>query len=190
VGEVEETRRRIVAAAYACMARDGIASTTLDATAREAGVARATVYRYFPGGRDELIAAAVTDQVAAFFARLREDVGDPQDVTALLERGLVAGRRRLAEHEVLQHVLQVEADRLVPQLASVMPIVMGVLRDEIAARLVRERLRPGVAVGEAADLLARMMLSFMGTSGCWDLDDPAEVRRLVRGQLLAGVLAD
>jgi hypothetical protein len=71
-----------------------------------------------------------------------------------------------------------------------MPIVLGMLRDELAERLEGERLRPGVDKGESADLLARLMLSFMGSAGCWQLDDPAEAARLVREQLLAGVLAD
>lgn len=190
MGDVEETRRRIVRAAYACVARSGIAATTLDAAAQEAGVARATVYRHFPGGRDELIDAVVTSEVAAFFTRLRQDVADAPDFPTLVERILLVAHRRLEDHEVLQHALEVEADRLIPPLASVMPIIQGVLRDELASRLAGERLRPGVAVGDAADLLARMLLSFMGTAGSWDLDDPAEVSRLVRTQLLVGILAE
>jgi hypothetical protein len=35
-----------------------------------------------------------------------------------------------------------------------------------------------------------MVLSYIIGQGSWDLDDPAQVRELVRGQLLAGVLAD
>lgn len=190
MGDVERTRRRIVAAAYACVARDGMAATTLEAAAQEAGVARATVYRYFPGGRDELISAVVTSEVTAFFARLQDDVGDAPDFPTLLERVLLVAHRRLEDHEVLQHVLEVEADRLMPPLVLVMPIIKSLLCEAFAARLVAERLRPGVAPGEAAEFLARMVLSYMGTAGCWDLDDPAEVARLVRGHLLAGVLAD
>jgi AcrR family transcriptional regulator len=170
------------------MARDGIGTATVEAVAREAGVARATVYRAFPGGRDELVTAAVTRAVADFFAELQADIGDAPDVTTLLERGLVAGRHRLDEHAVLQRALEDEADQIVPPLATVMPIVMELLRTELAARLARERLRPGVEPGEAADLLARMVLSLIGSPGGWDMDDPATVRRLVRGQLLAGVV--
>ena len=36
----------------------------------------------------------------------------------------------------------------------------------------------------------RMLLSFIVSPGGWDLDDPAAVRQLVRGHLLAGVLVD
>jgi AcrR family transcriptional regulator len=172
------------------MARDGVRTVSVEAVAREAGVARATVYRVFPGGRDELVSAVVTRAVADFFAELRADVGDAPDVTTLLERGLVAGRHRLDEHAVLQRLLAAEADQIVPQLATVMPVVLGLLRAELAGRLAHEPLRPGVRVDEAADLLARLSLSLIGSPGGWDMDDPAAVRRLVRGQLLAGVLAE
>jgi AcrR family transcriptional regulator len=178
-----------VDAAYACAARDGIAAATVEGIAHEAGVARATVYRTFPGGRDEVLAAAVTQAVVDFFSGLWADIGEVDDVATLLERGLVAARRRLDRHEVLQRVLQEEADQIVPRLAPVMPTVVEMLRADLAERLSREKLRPGVDPGEAADLLARLSLSLIGTPGAWDMDDPAAVRELVRGRMLAGILA-
>ena len=45
-----------------------------------------------------------------------------------------------------------------------------------------------VDLAESAEFVARMILSLVGSPGDWDLDDPAEVRVLVRTQLLAGVL--
>ena len=184
------TRQRIVEAAYACMARDGIGRLTVEGVTREAGVARATVYRTFPGGRDELIDAAVAWAVGEFFIGLASDIGAVDGIAPLLERGLMAGRRRLARHDVLQHALQVEADAVVPALAPVMPKVLDQLRARLADRLRHERLRPGVDPAEAADVLARLALSLIGTPGCWDLDDPTAVHRLVHQHLLAGILAD
>jgi AcrR family transcriptional regulator len=170
------------------MARDGIGTATVEGIAREAGVARATVYRVFPGGRDELLSAVVAQAVVDFFDGLRSDVGVVPDVTTLLERGLVAARRRLDRHAVLQRALEAEADQIVPQLATLMPILIDRLRAVLAERLAEEQLCPGVQVDEAADLLARLSLSLIGSPGTWDMDDPAEVRRLVRGRLLAGVV--
>ena len=134
--------QRIVDAAYACMARDGIGAATVEGIAREAGVARATVYRTFPGGRDELVPAAVTRAVVDFFTGLRTDIGEVDDVATLLERGLVAARRRLDRHEVLQRALQDEADQIVPRLATVMPVVVELLRADLAERLRHERCAP------------------------------------------------
>lgn len=185
----EPTRLRIIEAAYECIGRQGLAAVTLDAAAQQAGVARATVYRHFPGGRDELVSAVVGWEVARFFAGVRSDIGDAPDFAEYLERGLTAAHRRLQAHEVLQHALQEEAARVLPPLATVMPRVVGVLSQAFAARLANERLAPGVDVGDTADLLARMTLSHIGSPGAWDLDDPDEVHRLVHDWLLAGVLA-
>ena len=183
------TRHRIVDAAYACMARDGVAAATVEGIAREAGVSRATVYRAFPGGRDELATAAVTAGVTQFLDGLRADIGDAPDLATMLERGLVAGRHRLDEHAVLQRALHDEPDQIVPLLATVLPLVLAVLRTDLADRLEHEHLQPGVVPAEAADLLARLVVSMIGNAGSWDTDDPVAVRDLVRGHLLAGVVA-
>ena len=48
---------RITAGALACIARWGMAKTTLDDIAREAGCSRATIYRLFPGGKRAVLDA-------------------------------------------------------------------------------------------------------------------------------------
>src|SRR5271165_6126437 len=50
----DDVRSRLLEGTYACVVRQGIGGTSLEDAAREAGVSRATLYRYFPGGRDEL----------------------------------------------------------------------------------------------------------------------------------------
>ena len=52
----------------------------------------------------------------------------------------------------------------------------------------RHPLAPGWCVAEAADFLARMVLSYMTAPGRWDLDDPDQVARLVRAELLGGIV--
>ncbi len=185
----ERQRERILEATYACVARKGLTATTMDDAAHEAGLSRATVYRYFPGGRDQLIDEVITWEVGRFFTRVAAEVGRQPDLASLVERGLIAAHASLEHHEVLQHVLQTEADRLLPQLATVMPIVQAVLRDYFRPWIEREALRPGVEPDEAADFLARMALSFIGSQSQWDLTDPDQVHDLVRTRLLAGILA-
>lgn len=185
------TRERILRAAYRCVERDGLEAATLETVSREAGVARATLYRHFPGGRDELFEAVVSWEVGQFFAALAREVEGASDFPDWFERMLWAARERLDRHRVLQDVLQQDAGEVVPRLATVLPIVLGLLRQEMAVRLGMlspERLKPGVDLGEASDVLSRLMLSFIGTPGCWRMEEPAELRRLVRRHLLAGVV--
>ena len=68
------TRERILEGCYACIARHGIARTTVEDVAREAGLSRATVYRVFPGGRDDLVRETVVWEMGRFFGRLAEAV--------------------------------------------------------------------------------------------------------------------
>ena len=47
---------------------------------------------------------------------------------------------------------------------------------------------PDVDGEEACDHIARLLLSWIGAPGRWELTDRDQVRALVRGELLAGVL--
>ena len=117
-------------------------------------------------------------------------VDDAPDFATLVERALVHAHRAVEQHAVLQKVLETEPERLLPQLTQSAPQVQAVLRGYLAERLAVEELRPGIDPDEAADWLARMGLSFIIAEGRWDLTDPAEVRRLVRRELLAPILVD
>lgn len=186
----DDARTRILAATVTCLGRYGIAKTTVDDAAREAGVARATVYRQFPDGKDQLITEAITWAVAQFFTELAQAVDDAPDFATLLERALAHAHRAVDEHEVLQKVLETEPERLLPQLTQSAPMMQLAIRGYFAEKLAHEQLRPGVDIEQAADWLARMGLSFILAGGRWDLTDPAAIRRLVRDELLVSILVD
>lgn len=152
-------------------------------------MARATVYRHFPDGKDQLIADAITWAVRQFFSELALAVEDAPDFPSLLERAVLHAHRAVDEHVVLQKVLETEPERLLPQLSQSAPQIQEVMRAYFVDHLATAALRPGVDVDEAADWLARMILSFILAEGRWDLTDPADVRALVRGELLVSVLA-
>jgi AcrR family transcriptional regulator len=186
----DEPRDRVLAAVVRCAGRVGLGRITVEEVAREAGVARASVYRWFPGGRDQLIDEGVTWEVGRFLTRIRDAVDDATDVATRLERGLVFAHRAIEDHEVLQHLLRTEPSGVLPQLRAVAPLVIAVIRGELEPLLEGEPLRAGVDPAEAAEVIARLFLSFTVNQGSWDLTDPAQVHELVRGHLLAGVLAN
>lgn len=182
-------RQRILEATYACVARWGLSKTTVEDAAREAGLSRATVYRYFPGGRDELIDAVVSWQYLQFFGRLYEEVHGATSLEEVLERGLAFARGAVLEHEVLQKVLETEPEVLLPKLSVEANRTLGFISAFLVPYLVDHGLPPDVEVHEAADFLARMILSYISSPGRWDLRDPTQVSDLVRTQLLAGMAA-
>ena len=183
------TRQRILEATYACVARWGIAKTTVEEAAREAGVSRATVYRTFPGGRDELVDAVVAWATLEFFALLYQEVQGADGLEEVMERGIMFAHRSIVEHEVLQLVMQTEPEKLLPSLTVESNRIRGGIADFLVPYLDERGVVDGVDLVEAADFLARMVLSYMSAPGRWDLDDRAQVAQLVRSELLAGVLA-
>src|SRR5207342_3134665 len=112
LGAVDDTRLQVLRGAYDCIARRGMAKTTVDDIAAASGVSRATIYRLFPGGKDEVLRDTVGWEMDRFFLRLGEELGDAADFPEFLERALPLARRELLEHEVLQKVLETEPDRL------------------------------------------------------------------------------
>lgn len=186
---MDTTRDRILEATYACVARRGLAKTTIEDAAREAGLSRATVYRTFPGGRDELISAVIGWATLIFFTRLYEHVQDAESLEQVMERGVMFAHRSIVEHEVLQRVMQTEPELLLPVLTVESNWIRQGIADFLVPYLEQRGLAPGIDPAEAADFLARMVLSYMSAPGRWDLDDPVQVAQLVRAELLAGVVS-
>jgi len=177
-------------AVVVCVDRAGLGGFALEDVAAEAGVSRATIYRQFDGGRDQLIRETVMREVARFWAELGLAVADIADLEGRLVAGLMLARQRLAEHDLLQKLLASEAEEFLPALFESEPIVHMVIREYMTVLLTAEQLRPGVDVDMAADYLTRMLVMHIGTPGRWDLADEAQVRRLVSTQFLAGLVPD
>ncbi len=188
-----DPRRAVLAGAYECIGRVGLDKTTLDDVARASGVSRATIYRLFPGGRDQLLRETVGWEMNHFFARLADAVADAPDLATRLETALAFAHRAVREHALLQRVLVTEPGELLPLMTVESQRVLRYIADYLRPLLVAEadagRLRPGVDVDHAADYLARMVLSLIGSPGRWDLEDPAAVHELVGAELLGGIVA-
>lgn len=185
----EGTRVRVLEAARRCFEQWGLEKTSLEDVAGAAGLSRATLYRHFPGGRDQIVSETVTWEVGNFLTRIGTAVEDQPGIAAKLESGLLVGHRAIVEHRLLHQLLSTEPERLLKELAESGLLMMGVIRGYLAAQLAGEELAEGRDPEEAAEYLARLYLSYLGSQGRWDLTDPAAVHRLVRTQFLAGVLA-
>ncbi len=175
-------------ATLACIAQGGMKGFTVEDVAQEAGLSRATLYRYFPGGREQLVGETVTWEVGRFFTRLAEAIDGSPDFRARLERGLTFAHRALREHEAFQRAMASDQGEIQARLAGIAPIVVGVIRSYLEPLLAQEALVEGVTPAEAADHLARLVGSLIVDEGSWDLGDPTEVRELVDRWLLSGIV--
>ena len=182
------SRDQALEATLASLAAGGMKGFTVEDVAQEAGLSRATLYRYFPGGRDQLVGETVTWEVGRFFARLAGAIDDAPDFRTRVEWGLAFAHRSLREHPAFQRAMASDQGEIQARLAGIAPIVVGVIRSYLEPLLEAETLVDGVTPTEAADHLARLIGSLIVDEGTWDLGDPAQVKELVDRWLLAGIV--
>lgn len=152
------SRARVIAAALRCISRFGVTKTTIDDIAREAGLSRATLYRAFPGGRDEVLGAVVDSEVARYFAGLSARLDEADDLEDLLVFVLTVSADQLVRHEALRFVLAYEPEVVVPLIAF-----HGFDRVlEVTSSRLRPYLQPALGETQArrvAEWLTRLLVS-------------------------------
>lgn len=104
-----DLRTALVEATLTLLLKGGYATATVDAVAKQAGVAKKTLYR-FAANRDELVAQAVRSWTDAFQPAFELDADSPGALGEMMEQGLQAiasqvlsapavGMFRLLQHE-------------------------------------------------------------------------------------------
>ena len=88
---------------------------------------------------------------------------------------------------MLQRILQTEPEILLPHMTVEANGTHQLVSSFLAPYLLRHGMAEGTDLDRAADFLARMVLSYIASPGRWDLNDPEQVARLVRAELLAGI---
>ncbi len=183
------TRVRIVDGALRCLARQGVAKTTVDDIAREAGLSRATLYRTFPGGREAVLGAVVETESARLTSALAVAMGEAEDLEDVLVAGMVEATRRLRSHAALTYLLIHEPGVILPHLTFAELDRLLLAAGDVAAPFFARWLHPDQA-SRAAEWAARIVLAYLyEPEPSADLADPAECRALVRAFVLPGILA-
>ena len=109
----EPVRERILDATLVSLARYGVAKTTLEDVAKEAGCARATVYRYF-GGKQQLLDAAIAHECGRVLAAIDAAVVPGASVEDALVAMATTAAHEVLEHDALQFVLAHEPELILP----------------------------------------------------------------------------
>jgi AcrR family transcriptional regulator len=183
------TRVRIVDGALECLARRGIAKTTVDDIARAARLSRATVYRTFPRGKEGILAAVVETEVARLFSSLAVAMGEATDLEDVLVAGMVESARSLGGHAALSYLLAHEPGTVLPYLTFSQLDRLLFVAGDLAAPFFARWLEPEQA-SRAAEWAVRIVMAYCANpSPDTDLTDPEQTRILVRGFVLPGILA-
>jgi AcrR family transcriptional regulator len=160
-----ELRDHLLDAAEACFKRYGLANTTIDDVVREAKVPRATLYRH-AGGKNELIAAALTREVERFLERLGAFVATCDSFASIIVDGTIFAARDMGSHEPFETLFANEPHTVFQ--AAVAPV-----RDQLWERLTgfvaplvehaREtgEARPELTVEDATEWLQRCIRSLI-----------------------------
>jgi AcrR family transcriptional regulator len=183
--DVPEGADHILDAALALAAASGLRNLTMDDVARKAGVGRMTVYRRF-GTREALIDALSAREVR----RCLDELEDASPLDAPIEDQIAAGfavaLRLSREHPMLARLARIEPDTVLQAFTADGGALMDLCRAVIVDRLQRAGAQLAVPLEEAAELVARVMVSFvLLPDSALDLDDPDLGRRLL-APLLVG----
>src|SRR3954469_21277851 len=177
---------RILDAALACVARVGVAKTTLDDVAKEAGCARATVYRSFPG-RKALLRAVLDREIATLAADVLDAAGRADSLSGAVEAVILTAADTFGSHPALGFVVAHEPELVAPQLSfdrgSALLQNAGAVVAPAFARFL-----PADRAERLGEWVARITLSYLcNPIDHGNLDDPAFVQELVADFVLPGV---
>jgi AcrR family transcriptional regulator len=180
----------VLDAAQRCSRRWGIAKTTVDDVAEEAGVSRATVYRLFPGGKDVLFEALRARERARFFAQLDERLAREVSLEDLVVRVVVEATRLLrADEDLKLHLASAPGEVLASLTLDGLPRIF-----EAATVFLTPWFSPHIGSeqsGRLAEWLSRVVLSyFLVPSAHVDLAEEASARSFVRSFVLPAFTSD
>jgi AcrR family transcriptional regulator len=172
-----------------CIARWGVAKTSLDDVAREARVSRATVYRSFPGGKDALLSTVLHVEVHRLLDRIRATVEAADTLEDALVAAITETGRTIADHAALQYLLANEPELVLPRFAfSQLDELLVVVR-AVGAPLLARFLDSDLSAAErVAEWVARITLSYtLSPAPGVSTADEAAVRTLVKTFVLPGI---
>jgi AcrR family transcriptional regulator len=184
VADMDETRTRILDAAYEQFCRMGIQRSTMEDVARRAGVSRITVYRRF-ATKDALVEHVVRREFRRYFDQFLVDIEQADTVADRVVLGFVSSLRAIRHNPLIGGLIAAEPDLLVPSIVNDGGRTLATVRQFVAGQLRREQHANTVSADLDADLVAELMVrvsaSFLAIpSHVIDLDDDEQLAAVAR----------
>ena len=168
-----ERAERILAAMRTSVAQRGVAASTFDVVAREAGVSRGLLHYYF-GTKERLLAEVARREAATRLAFLRERLAGAADADELLDVLLASLRRTIRdEPEFLTVMFELLAlARRQPDIAAEVAALLATTRDEVAAVLTDLDARGAISLRAPADAVADALFAMGDGAALRALGEP------------------
>ncbi|MGK5554490.1 TetR/AcrR family transcriptional regulator [Actinomadura kijaniata] len=184
VDDADETRARILDAAYEQFCRMGIQRSTMEDVARRAGVSRITVYRRF-ATKDALVEQVVRREFRRYFDRFLVEIRQAETAADRVVLGFVSSLRAIRGNPLIGGLIATEPDLLVASMVNDGGRTLATVRRFVAGQLRREQ-RAGHVSGDldidhVAEMMVRVSGSFLAIpSRLVDLDDDGQLTALAR----------
>ncbi|MDX1735233.1 MAG: helix-turn-helix domain-containing protein [Halioglobus sp.] len=180
----------ILAAARRCYLARGIGATGMKEVAAEAGIARSTLYRYFPG-RAELLVATVKGEMLETNTHIRRKLSRYTDPADQLVEGLILALREIPRRPLLQAVFASDEDSRARRVIWSSDVIVSfgeelmehVIEPAAGAGLLQDAVPPEVLV----EWVYRLLLSFL-TLPSNVLRSEAQMRTTLRALLVPVLL--
>jgi len=180
----------ILGAARRCYLANGISATGMAEVAAAAGVARSTVYRYFPG-RDDLLVATIKGEMEQLNRHIRKKLAAFPEPADQVVEGLLVAIKEIPKRPLLRAVFASEEDSRARQAIWGSDVIVGFgeeLMDHVIspaqhAGLLQDAVRPEVLV----EWVYRLLLSFLTLPSNW-IRSEAQLRATLHALLVPVLL--
>ncbi|MEO5874144.1 MAG: helix-turn-helix domain-containing protein [Streptosporangiaceae bacterium] len=184
VDEVDESRARVLDAAYEQFCLLGIQRSTMEDVARRAGLSRITVYRRFVT-KDALVEQVIRREFRRYFDQFLIDIGQAETAADRVVLGFVSSLRAIRSNPLIGGLMATEPDFLVTSMINDGGQTLATVRQFVAGQLRQEQHAGTVASDLDTDFVAEMMVrisaSFLAIpSALIDLDDDRHLASVAR----------
>lgn len=185
---------RIVAAAAELISSQGLRGTSVDDIASAAGCGRATVYRYFPGGRAELLEVTMGEGVDRIFALCAQVTDNAASLAEAVAGTINIAVLELSNDAVVQQLLVDEPDTIATLISPMRIEPLFERASEWGAEHFSRFLEPAIAA-HVGEWCVRVVTDHLRSPApIVDITDPSVARKLVDTflipTLIPGTFAD
>jgi AcrR family transcriptional regulator len=158
--------------------------------AASAGMARSTLYRYFPG-RDELLVATIKGEMVDLNERIRKNMAKYDEPADLVVEGLIVAIKEIPRRPLLRAVFASEQDSRARRVVWSSDVIVSFgeeLMDHVImpardAGILQDSVRPEILV----EWVYRLLLSLLTLPSNWVKSD-AELRATLHALLVPVLL--
>ena len=180
----------ILMAAKRCYLSEGITATGMKDVALGAGIARSTVYRYFPS-RDDLLVATIKLEMADLNERILKKLARYHSPEELIVEGLILAIKEVPRRPLLRAVFTSDEDSRARRVVWRSDVIVDfgeelmdhVIRPATQTGILQDSVRPEILV----EWVYRLLLSFLTLPSNWVKSD-TQLRTTLRALLVPVLL--